>query len=78
MSYVNEDKFCKDCCHVDEETLKLYKNSDEHRIVCKRNHEPVSIISNVTGKVLTMHAHIDFCKYERDLGFCKGQFFEQK
>lgn len=71
-------KFCKDCRHVDKETLSVRSVQAEEAIECNRITESDSFyISEVTGQKLVVPATKHYCKYERALGNCKNaQFFE--
>jgi len=78
---INSDtKFCKDCRHVDQETLARVKNlGDESVVLCKRPVAPNPVsVSSVTG-IKMQHVSTLYCLYERSLGGCQSaQFFEPR
>jgi len=74
---MDEQKFCKDCVHVDKNTLKF--SLEETRIECLRILSVAhTITSAVTGKQLIIPATKYYCYYERSLGGCQhAEFFKR-
>jgi hypothetical protein len=65
-------ELCKDCAHVNKESLK---KKTESEVICDRpNNYATSYISPVTGKKIR-NTPVLHCDYERALGGCQNGYF---